>query len=128
MTTRKRFGYVEIGFCLCFHLSLSFRLCPGCPLHHVASPLWPGSKEESAGPVSLSASSFHLAPTKQFYLFIPEILRGDPLLLCFVSFFFSLYFPSLLAPLSLILSRLQFATSALAHLIPQTRSGFRVVV
>lgn len=69
---RRVFGFVGICFCLCFHLSLSSPLLLGHPPLRDASPLWPGWREESAGPAFLSASSFHLAClfSKQVFLFI----------------------------------------------------------
>ncbi len=117
-----------ICFCLCSHLSLSSPLLLGhLPLHD-ASPLWPGWREESADPAFLSASSFHLAClfSKQVFLFIyPRVSLWRSLLAlpCFFLLsprFCSLYFPPLPGPLSLILSCLRCATSALAHLIPET--------
>lgn len=61
-----------ICFCLCSHLSLFSLLLLGHLQLHDASPLWPEWREESAGPASLSASSFHLVClySKQLLLFI----------------------------------------------------------
>lgn len=69
---RRVYDFVGICFCLCSHLSLSSPLLLGHPPLHGASPLWPGWREESAGPAFLSASSFHLAClfSKQIFLFI----------------------------------------------------------
>lgn len=125
MNKMKRvYGFVGICFCLCFHLSLSSPLLLGHPPLHGASPLWPGWREESAGPAFLSASSFHLAClfSKQIFLFIyprDSLWRSSLALPRFFSFF-PLYFPPLPGPLSLILSCVRCATSALAHLIPET--------
>lgn len=114
--------------CLCSHLSLSSLLLLGHPRLHDASPLWPGWREENAGPAFLSASSFHLAClfSKQVFLFIyprDSAWCSSLALPCFFllpSPFLSVYFPPLPGLLFLILSCLCCTTSALAHLIPET--------
>lgn len=63
---------------------------------------------------------FIFSPNKSFYLFIQEILFGSALFFFILPPpFYSLYFPPLPGPLSLILSCLRCSTSALAHLIPE---------
>lgn len=124
---RRVFGFVGICFCLCSHLSLSSPLLLGHPPLRGASPLWPGWREESAA-AFLSASSFHLAClfSKQVLLFIyprDSLWRSSlalPRIFLLPPPFYSLYFPPLPGLLSLILSCLRCATSALAHLIPET--------
>lgn len=87
-----------ICFCLCSHLSLSSPLLLGHPPLRGASPLWPGWREESAGPAFLSASSFHQAClfSKQVFLFIyprDSLWRSSLSLPRF--FFFPLFYSSL---------------------------------
>lgn len=82
---RRVLGFVGICFCLCSHPSLSSPLLLGHPPLRDASPLWPGWREESAGPAFLLASSFHLACpfSKQVFLFIyprDSLWRSSPAL------------------------------------------------
>lgn len=97
-----------ICFCLCSHLSLFSLLLLGHLQLHDAYPLWPEWREESAGPASLSASSFHLVClySKQLLLFIypRDSLRCSSLVLgcfyfCFPLLSF-LFFSSVGASLS----------------------------
>lgn len=124
---------VGICFCLCSHLSLSSPLLRGHPLLRVASPLWPGWREESA---SLSASSFHLAclSSKQILFIYLSQRLSLAFFFCsasfsFFSFFFlllfdSLYFPPLPGPLSLILSWLRdFSTTCSPYSRDSERKG-----
>lgn len=102
------FGFVETCFCLCSHLSLSSRRLLGCPPLLGASPLWPEWREESVGPASLSASSFHVAflQTNCFIYLSQRFSLAFLSRSVLISILPPLYFPPLPGPLSLILSSL----------------------
>lgn len=66
--------------------------------------------------------SFSSLPNKSFYLFIPEILLGVPLLLCLFVFSLPSFLSIFLLCRGLSLSSCLVFVSRLAHLIPQTQS------
>lgn len=103
---------METCFGLCSHPSPSFPRLLRHPLLRGALPLWLWSREESAGPAFLLASSFHVAvsPNTTFYVRVPEILFGSVLFLILPPPLYSVYFSPLLGPPSLILCCLGFST------------------